>query len=96
MSYDIESLFTNVPITYILDETYVNNKLPKLSSRLIFKRLPLKLNTESTYMFNSKFNKQSDGSTMGGLLSVTFSNIYLTKLEIDKVRSTKPIQALCR
>ena len=99
VSYDIESLFTNVSITetieYILDEIYVNNKLPKLSSRLIFKRLPLKLNTESTYMFNSKFNKQSDGSTMGGLLSVTFSNIYLTKLEIDKVRSTKPLFHKC-
>ena len=28
---------------------------------------------------------------MGGPLSVTFSNIYLTKLEIDKVRPTKPL-----
>ena len=42
-------------------------------------------------MFNSKFYKQSDGCTMGGPLSVTFSNIYLTKLEIDKVRPTKPL-----
>ena len=95
VSYDIESLFTNVPITetieYILDEIYVKNKLPKLCSRLIFKRLLLKLTTESTYMFNSKFYKQSDGCTMGGPLSVTFSNIYLTKLEIDKVRPTKPL-----
>ena len=95
MSYDIESLFTNVPITetveYILDEIYVKNELPKLCSRLIFKRLLLKLTTESTYMFNSKFYKQSDGCTMGGPLSVTFSNIYLTKLEIDKVRPTKPL-----
>ena len=61
VSYDIESLFTNVPITetieYILDEIYVKNKLPKLCSRLIFKRLLLKLTTESTYMFNSKFYK---------------------------------------
>ena len=73
------------------DEIYINNKLPKLCSRLIFKRLLLKLTTESTYMFNSKFYKQSDGCTMGGPLSVTFSNIYLTKLEIDKVRPTKPL-----
>ena len=95
MSYDIESLFTNVPITeaieYILDEIYVHNKLPKLCSRLIFKRLFPKLTTESTYMFNSKFYKQSDGCIMGAPLSVTFSNIYLTKLEIDKVRPTKPL-----
>ena len=56
VSYDTESLFTNVPITetieYILDEIYVKNKLPKLCSRLIFKRLFLELTTESTYMFN--------------------------------------------
>ena len=93
MSYNIESLVTNDPITetmqYILDEIYVHNKLPKLWSRLIFKRLLLKLTTESTYIFNSKFYKQSDGCTMGGPLS--FSNIYLTKLEIDKVRPTKPL-----
>ena len=95
MSCDIESLFANVPITetieYILDEIYVHNKLPKLCSRLIFKRLLLKLTTKSTFKFNSKFYKQSDGCTMGGPLSVTFSNIYLTKLEIDKVRPTKPL-----
>ena len=90
-----EEYVTNVLITetieYILDEIYVHNKLPKLCSRLIFKRLLLKLTTKSTFKFNSKFYKQSDGCTMGGPLSVTFSNIYLTKLIISKVRSTKPL-----
>ena len=56
-----------------------------------FKTLLLKLTTESTYMFNWKFYKQSDGCTMGGPLWVTFSNIYLTKLEIDIVRPTKSL-----
>ena len=42
-------------------------------------------------MFNSKFYKQPDGCTMGSPLSVAFSNIYLIKLEIDKVRPTKPL-----
>ena len=95
MLYDIESVFTYVPITetidYILDEIYVHNRLSKLYSCLIFKRLLLKLTTENTYMFNSKFYKQSDGCTMGGPLPVTFFNIYLTKLEINKVRPTKPL-----
>ena len=36
-------------------------------------------------MFNSKFYKQFDGCTMGGTLSVTFYNIYQTKLEVDQV-----------
>ena len=76
LSYDKKSLFTNGPITktieYILCEIYVPNKLPKLCSRLIFKRLYLKLTTESTYIINSKFYKQSNGCTMGGPSSVKF------------------------
>ena len=56
---------------------------------MIFKRLLLKLATESTYIFQSQFYKQTDGCTMGGPLSVTFSNIYLTKLEKDQVKPFK-------
>ena len=32
---------------------------------------------------------------MGGPLSVTFSNTYLTKLEIGRVRPTKPLFYKC-
>ena len=43
VSYDVKSLFTNVPIQetidYILDEIYLKNKLPKICSKLILKRL---------------------------------------------------------
>ena len=78
--YDVESLFTNVPIQetidYILDEIYVKNKLPKICSKLIFKRLLLKLMTENTFMFIFDFYKQTDGCTMGGSLSAIFSDIY--------------------
>ena len=92
--YDLESLFTNIPIhhtlKYILEEIYTHNKLPHICSKLIFKRLLLKLATESTYIFQSQFYKQTDGCTMGGPLLVTFSNIYLTKLEKDQVKPLKP------
>ena len=57
---------------------------------MIFKRLLLKLLRESTYIFQSQFYKQTDGCTMGGPLLVTFSNIYLPKLEKDQVKSLKP------
>ena len=53
--------------------------------KLIFKRLLLKLITESTFIFNIKYYKQTDGCTMGGPLSVVFSDIYLTKLEKDAI-----------
>ncbi len=95
VSYDVESLFTNVPIAdtidYILDQIYFNNKLLKICSRLILKRLLFKLTPDSTFIFQSRYYKQTDGCTMGGPLSVTFANIHLTKLENDVVRPTKPL-----
>ena len=70
VSYDVESLFTNIPITetinYILDEIYDPHKLKPICSKLIFKRLILKLTTESSFIFNIKCYKQTDGYTMGG------------------------------
>ena len=76
MSYDVKSLFTNVPIQetfdYILDGIYVKNKLAKIYSKLIFKCLLLKLTTEDTFMFTPSFYKQIDGCTMGEPLSVMY------------------------
>ena len=95
VSYDIESLFTNIPINdtidYILDQIYVKHKLKPICSKLIFKHLLIKLSAEVTFTFNSKFCKQTDGCTMGGLLSVTFSDIYMTKMERDVARPFNPI-----
>ena len=90
----MELLFTNVPvhetIEYIINEIYVEKKLPKLCSKLIFKRLSLKLATENTFMLNSKFCEQVDGCSMGGPLFVIFSDIYMTKTERNVVEATKP------
>ena len=57
---------------------------------MIFKRLLLKLATESTYIFHSQFYKQTDGCTMGGPLFVIFTIIYLSKLEKDQIVPLKP------
>ena len=68
LSYDVKSLFTNVPIQetidYVLDELYVKKKLPKICSKLIVIYLLLKLMTENTFMFISDFYKQTDGCTI--------------------------------
>ena len=50
----------------------------------------LKSVTESVYIFQSQFYKQTDGCAMSGPMSVTFPNIYLTKLEKDQVKLPKP------
>ena len=94
VSYDVDSFFTNVPVhettEYIINEIYVEKKLPKLCSKLVFKRLSLKLTTENTFMLNSKLNKQVDGCSMGGSLFVIFSDIYMTKTERNVAEPTKP------
>ena len=89
VSYDVELLFTIIPvrytINYILTEIYDQHKLKPMCSKPIFKRLLMKLTTESTFIFNIKYFKQTDGCTMGGPLSVVFSDIYMTKLEKDVI-----------
>ena len=92
VSYDVESLFTNVSvyesIDYILQEIYIKEKLPKICYKLIMNRLLLKLTTENTFMLNSNFYKQIDGCTMSGPLSIIFSDIYMTKTEEEVVKLT--------
>ena len=65
VSYDIESLFTNIPIKdtieYIVEEIYTQKMLKLICSKLIFKSLLLKLATQFTYTFNHMFYKQIDG-----------------------------------
>ena len=95
VSDDVESLFTNIlieeTINYIIDQIYVHKKLTPICSKLIFRRLLIKLATECTFKFNSRFLKQVDSCTMGGPLSVALSDICMAKMENDVVIPYKPI-----
>ena len=95
VSYDIESLFTNIliqeTVNYITEQIYVHKKLTPISSKLIFRILLIKLATECTFKFNNRFLQQVDRCTMGGPLSVTFSDIYMVKMENDVAIPSKPI-----
>ena len=62
-----------------------------ICSKLIFRRLLIRLTTECSVKFYSSFFKQVHGCTMGGPLSVTFSDIYLVKMENNVVISSEPI-----
>ena len=72
--YDVECLFTNVPVhettDYFLNKICVKEKLSTICSKLIMKRLLLKLRTKNTFMLNSTYYKEIDGCTTGGPLSV--------------------------
>ena len=62
VSYDVESLFTNIPINettdFICDEIYIHKKLQPICKQSIFKKLLLKLTTECTFSINEQLCKQ--------------------------------------
>ena len=95
VSYDIESLFSNIPINetinYIINEICQKNKLPQICSKTIFKRLLYKLTTEVSFQFNYKLFKQTNCCTMGGPLSVPLSDIHMIRMETDVVVPIRPI-----
>ena len=62
VSNGAESLFTNIQIeetiNYIIEQIYVHKKLTPICSKLILRRLLIKLAAESTFRFNNTFLKQ--------------------------------------
>ncbi|KAL9977773.1 hypothetical protein ACROYT_G015213 [Oculina patagonica] len=94
VSYDVSSLFTEVPldetIDHIIYEIYTNNKLPQLSSKLLFRRLLCNVTKNTVFSFNDKLYKQIDGCGMGNPLSPVLANIFMAKLEADVVRPFNP------
>ena len=89
VSYDVSSLFTQVPleetIDYNIHKIYNENKLPKLASEMLFKRLLLKVTQGTVFSFNNRLYKQIDGCGMGNPLSPVLANIFMAKLEEEIV-----------
>ena len=94
VSYDIVSLFTNIPldetIDYIIESIYTDKKLPQICSKLVFCRLLKKITKDCTFQLCFKFTKQVDGWAMGGPLSVTLCDIYMAKMKDDIVEKYQP------
>ena len=63
-----------------------NKFMMEICLNLIIRGLSRKLAKKCTFKFNSKSLKQVHGCAMGGPLSVTFSEIYLVKMEKVAVR----------
>ena len=95
ISYDVTSLFTNVPIDdtidYILREIYDKGRLKQICSKLIMKRLLKKLTSDCLFTFDNKLYKQVNGCAMGNPLSAVLSGIFMSKLEKDIVYPSNPI-----
>ena len=85
-SFDIENLYTNVPlqetINICTDLMFSFNVSTVLGlSREYFKRLLELSVTNSIFLFNNVLYKQIDGLGMGLPLSPTFANVFLCYYE---------------
>ena len=83
ISFDVVSLFTNVPlietIDIISDYVYKSKSKPAFS-KLVSKEL-LNIATSGIFMYNGRLYRQVDSVTMGSPLGPTISNFCLAHLE---------------
>ena len=96
VSYDVESLFTSIPvretIDFILSEIYDRKVIPPFcKKRLHFKRLLERLTGECKFSVNGVLVRQKDGCPIGGSMSGDFADIFMKKLERDVVIPRNPI-----
>ena len=86
VSFDVKSLFTNVPLqetidlisNTIYDKNSNANRLP--IKKKIFKKL-LNLATKGIFLYKGKLYQQIDGVSMGSPLGPTIANFFLAETE---------------
>ena len=95
MSFDVTSLFTNVPLEYTIDvilrkiyrEKKIKTKLKKEEMRQL-----LNICTKDMHFtFNGKIYKQNDGVCMGNPLGPVIANIFMVELECSLVPTLNDI-----
>ena len=81
VSFDIESLYTNIPVQETIDllseEIYENNDTIRNMSQSEFKQLLRNATGNSYFIFNNNYYKQTEGLAMGQPLSAPLANIFL-------------------
>ena len=82
ISFDVASLFTNVPLKRI----YVDKVIPTTLRKRVMKKFILHACTKTVFSFNNKFYKQIDAVFMGSPLGPVLANIIMTKLESTTVK----------
>ena len=83
ISFDVVSLFTNVPLTETIDmiteRVYKSSTKPQFD-KLVFKKL-LEISTSGLFMYKNKLFRQIDGVSMGSPLGPTLANFCLAVFE---------------
>ena len=83
VSYDVESLFTSIPIAetidYIMYEIYNKKTLKSFCKKLIFRRFLGRLALGCVFSVNGKLVRQRGGCPIGGSFSMVMACICMTK-----------------
>jgi len=92
---DVESLFTNVPISetidIILKNVYNHNSLPPPSlNKETLKKLLYICTTKTPFNFNGKTYIQKNGVSMGSPLGPTFADFYMSNIENKILNDNNP------
>ena len=85
VSFDVESLFTNVPLDFtvqiILNRIYKDKLLNTNIRKSTLKKLILDACRKTIFSFNDTLYQQLDGVAMGSSLGPVLANIIMTELE---------------
>ena len=89
VSFDVKSLFTNVPlnktIKVILDRVYSQKLISTKLKKRTLKKLILDTCSKTAFMFDDTIYEQKDGVSMGASLGPVLANIIMTELELKVV-----------
>ena len=90
VSFDVVSLFTNVPLKrtldIILNRVYKDKLIQTTLKKSTLKKLILDTCTKTAFLFNGKLYEQKDGVSMGGSLGPLLANVIMTELEKKVVK----------
>ncbi|CAF4574610.1 unnamed protein product [Rotaria sp. Silwood2] len=86
ISFDIESLFTNIPVNetidIICDKLYCRDpKLRPFIPEYYFRQLIEFATRRTHFLFNNKYYDQSDGVSMGTPLAAIFAEVFMAHFE---------------
>ena len=97
-SFDVESLFTNIPlketIDIIVNSIYDGGDDVRGMNRNDFRKLLELITTENYIIFNNKFIRQKEGLAMGNLISAVFANILCASMKRNGVNHILHILSL--
>ena len=92
-SFDVCSLFTNIPIKETIDIILEANANDQLRSKIDNDSLKKVLNTcteDCVFLFNGEKYKQKDGVAMGSPLGPTLANIFMCDFEKKWLNTCPP------